>query len=610
MTFAGANPWVGLSAEKALEGKVNYLIGRDPSKWQTNIPTFAQVRYRDLYPGVDALFYGREGNLEYDFVVFPGASLDRVRLSFDSQKPVRIGRDGSLIIQTAGRELREPRPTVYQTINGQRRSLPGRFVLHSDHTVGFEVAAYDHTRELVIDPTLVYSTLIGTTYINNILAVAVDGSGNLYATGYTYYNFPTKNAFEGNQPSEDAFITKFSPSGGSLVYSTYIGGNGSIDEGSAIGVDRFGDAYVVGGTNSTNFPVTAHAIQATFHGGRADAFATKLNASGSGLVYSTYLGGRGDDWAKGLAIDSEQRLYLTGYSCSPDFPVANAYQAKSGTGLCAKPYPGPNAFVTRINAAGTALDYSTYLGGTTGDTATGIAVDSSFSAYVTGGASSPDFPVTSGVFQAVLPSSNSPFVTKFAPDGRSLVFSTFVGGSTADSAYAIAVDATDHPYITGVTNSANFPVTSGAFQKTLRGPGDAFVTKLWKTGGGLIYSTYLGGSGIEVGNSIAIDGAGEAHVAGFTTSTDFPVHNALQTTFAGGSSDAFVTKLSSTGGSLVYSTYFGGSGGDTANSIRLDSSGNAYVGGNTGSTNFRTTSGAYQRTLKGTSDGFVIKIKP
>jgi hypothetical protein len=200
-------------------------------------------------------------------------------------------------------------------------------------------------------------------------------------------------------------------------------------------------------------------------------------------------------------------------------------------------------------------------------------------------------------------------VTKFAPDGKSLVFSTFVGGSTSDSAYAIAIDSYDRPYITGVTSSTDFPVTSGAFQKTPHGSSDAFVTKLWKTGGGLIYSTYLGGSGLDVGNSIAVDSSGEAYVAGYTTSTNFPVHNALQSS-QGGNSDGFITKLSATGGSPVFSTYMGGSGSDTANAIRLDGSGNVYVGGSTNSTNFSTTAGAYQKTLKGSSDGWVVKIKP
>lgn len=609
LNFDGANPSVTLRPENLQAGKVNYLVGNDASQWKTNIPTFARIRYQELYRGVDAIVYGNEGHLEYDLVVAPSASTDAIRLKFDAAHAARIDHNGDLVVSLANGKVRQQRPVAYQQINGHRQDVNARFFVRSDETIGFALGAYDHTRELVIDPTLIYSTLIGATYINNVTAVAVDGSGDVYATGYTYYGFPTKNAFEGNQASEDAFVTKFSATGGSLIYSTYLGGSGVIDEGTAIGVDRYGSAYVVGITDSFDFPVK-NAIQPANHGGRADAFAAKLNSTGSALVYSTYLGGSGDDEARGLAIDSQQRLYITGWTCSSDFPVANAYQPTSGTGACAKPYPGPNAFVTRLNASGTGFDYSTYLGGTNGDSASGIAVDSTFSAYVTGTANSVDFPVTAGAFQQTNRSLNTAFVTKFAPDGQSLVFSTFFGGTSSDNANAIAIDSYDRPYITGTTRSGDMPVTSGARQKALNGPSDAFVTKFWKTGAGLIYSTYLGGSGDDGGNSIAVDASGDAHVAGYTGSTDFPVSNALQSSYGGGTGDAFITKLSASGGSLVYSTYFGGSGNDGANSIRLDLNDNAYVGGTTTSTNFRTTSGAYQRTLKGSVDGWVIKIKP
>ncbi|HEY3927314.1 MAG TPA: SBBP repeat-containing protein [Candidatus Koribacter sp.] len=605
MSFANANADAKLTAENQQAGKVNYLIGRDPAQWHTNLPTFAQVRYQSIYPGVDAVFYGKEGNLEYDLVVAPNASPDAIALQFD--EPVRIDANGDLVI---GSEIRQHRPEVYQTINGQRRNLEASFKLRDDHTVEFAIANYDRSRELVIDPTLVYSTLIGTTYYNSITAVAVDGSGNVYATGATNYNFPTKNAFQGNQPSQDAFVTKFSSTGGSLIYSTYLGGNGVVDAGNAIGVDRFGYAYVVGRTDSSNWPITSNAFQKT-NGGGKDGFVTKLSATGSSLVYSSYLGGLEDDDATALAIDSQHRLYVTGYTCSTNFPVtSNAYQKTSKTGACAKPSPGSQAFVTRVNASGSALDYSTYLGGTVGDGAYGIAVDSSYNAYVTGSTGSPDFPVTAGAYQKTLNGADNVFVTKFSPTGKSLVYSTFIGGSSTDFANAIALDSSNNAYVTGETQSTNYPVTSSAYQKSNRGMGDAFVTKLNSTGSSLVYSTYLGGSQTDVAYSIAVDSAGEAHVAGATSSTDFPVRNALQSTFGGNYTDAFITKLSASGSSRVYSTYFGGSGDDTANCIRLDASGNAYVGGETQSSNFHTTSGAYQRALKGTGDGFVLKIKP
>jgi beta-propeller repeat-containing protein len=603
-------------AEEPLPGKINYLIGRDPSRWHTNLPTFARVRYRALFPGVDAVFYGKEGEMEYDLVVAPGADVRKINFAFEDARSIHLAVNGDLVLQLKSGEVRQRRPRVYQEMDGKRRLLPARYLIHRDKTIGYEIAGVDHARELVIDPTLAYSTYIGSSTADSVNSVAVDQFGRAYATGSTVFGFPTKNPAQGNQLGTDAFVTKFFATGGGLIYSTILGGS-SEDIGHAIAVDRLGSAYVAGQTDSTDFPVTAGAFQTTPTSG-GDGFVTKLSPSGSSFVYSTLLGGVEVDAIFALALDSDHRAYVTGVTCSPDFPVKNAFQPVYNSQNCAD--GGVSAFVTRLNAAGTALDYSTFLDGTIASFGEGIAVDSTFHAYVTGFTESSDFPTTAGAFQrtfkaAIIPSfpndiiGDNGFVTKFAADGQSLVYSTFLGGSASDEARAIAVDGSGRAYVTGTATSKDFPVTSGAFQKTLRGGSDAFVTKFQITGSGLFYSTFLGGSGGDGGNSIAVDSFGRAHVAGSTTSTDFPLLGAIQSHF-GGTRDAFVTKLSGTGGVLFYSTYLGGSAADDANSVRLDSAGNAYVGGSTSSSNFPTTRGAFSRTLKGSTDGWVAKVAP
>jgi hypothetical protein len=614
--WIGANANPEMLAEEALQGRVNYLIGSNPADWHTNLPTYARVRYRNLFPGVDAIFYGKDGEIEYDLVIAPGAKTAKLSFALEGARYMRLARNGDLVLRLNNGEVRQRRPKAYQERDGKRRSLSAHYVIHSDKTIGYEVTGVDPRRPLIIDPTLSYSTYIGSSTPDSVNSVAVDQFGRVYATGSTVFGFPTKNPAQGNQLSTDAFVTKFFATGGGLIYSAILGGN-SVDIGQAIAVDRFGSAYVGGETFSTDFPVTPGAFQTTPTSG-GDGFVTKLSPSGSSFIYSSLLGGMESDEILALALDSQHRVYVTGFTCSSDFPVRNAFQPVYRSQNCAN--GGVSAFITRLNAAGTGLDYSTFLDGTIASAGQGIAVDSTFHAYVTGRTQSSDFPTTPGAFQrtfkaATIPEfphdiiGNNAFVTKFAADGRSLVYSTFLGGSVSDEARDIAVDGFGRAYVTGVTSSMNFPVTPGAFQRTKRGASDAFVTKLQVTGAGLFYSTFLGGSGGEGGNSIAVDSTGRAHVAGSTTSANFPLLGAIQSRF-GGSRDAFVTKLSANGGVLFYSTYLGGSAADDANSVRLDSTGNAYIGGSTSSSNFPTTPGAFSRTRKGASDGWVAKIIP
>jgi len=385
-----------------------------------------------------------------------------------------------------------------------------------------------------------------------------------------------------------------------LVYSTYIGGSGN-DEGWGIAVDGSDNAYVTGYTYSTDYDVTPGAFQTTNDGGW-DVFVTKLNASGSGLVYSTYIGGSTTDMGYGIAVDGSGNAYVTGFTISTNYDVTpGAFQTTNDGGL--------DVFVTKLNASGSGLVYSTYIGGSDYDYGYGIAVNGSGNAYVTGRTSSNDYDVTTGVFQTTNGGGKDVFVTKLNASGSSLVYSTYIGGSNDDEGYGIAVDGSGNAYVTGYTQSTDYDVTAGAFQTTNGGNKNVFVTKLNATGSGLVYSTYIGGSGVDEGRDIAVDGSGNAYVTGYTQSTDYDVTTgAFQTTYGGGTYDVFVTKLDASGSGLVYSTYIGGSAIEVGYGIAVDNSGNAYVTGNTSSSDYDVTAGAFQTTNGGTNDVFVTKL--
>ena len=559
MTFVGANPEPRVVGAEELPDKANYFIGNDPAKWRTNVPTYARVQYTDVYPGIDLIYYGSQRRLEYDFVVRPGADPRTIALGFQGADKLEVDPQGDLVLHTGAGEIRQRKPVIYQEIGGVRREIAGGYVLKGESRVGFHVAVYDTSRPLVIDPALVYSTYLGGSADDAGVGIAVDAAGNAYVTGSTASaNFPTTaGAFQttlgGGGVGFDAFVTKLNSTGSALLYSTYLGGSNNDDSGVGIAVDGAGNAYVTGSAFSTDFPTTPGAFQSSF-GGVRDAFVTKLNPTGSTLVYSTYLGGTGDDGGVSIAVDTAGSAYVSGFA-QAGFPTTTAaFQPGFGGG----PY---DAFVTKLGSTGSALVYSTYLGGS----------------------------------------------------GDDEVF----GG--------LAVDASGNAYVTGFTTSANFPTTPGAFQTTFGGAGplgfgDAFVTKLNSTGSMPVFSTYLGGSGDDFGAGIAVDGNGNAYIAGSTASTNFPTTpGAFQTTFGGsgplGLGDAFVTKLNPTGSALIYSTYLGGSGDDFASRIAVDVLPNpsAYVTGNTASTNFPTTAGAFQTTLGGVGpfgagDAFVAKI--
>jgi uncharacterized repeat protein (TIGR01451 family) len=511
-----------------------------------------------------------------------------------------------LLLKTSSGALRLHTPRVYQELSGGLVERTAQYVLRRPVaadagdgriTVGFRVAAYDPAAPLIIDPILSYSTFLGGSGIDEGHSIAVDSSGNAYIAGETdSVDFPTASPFQVIPGvARDAFVAKLNVAGSALAYATYLGGTGD-DIAFGVTVDATGNAYVTGLTSSTNFP-TASPLQAALAGDH-DVFVTKLDAAGAALVYSTYLGGTAFDIGRSIAVDAGGGAYVTGYTLSNDFPTTvGAFDTTSA---------GQDAFVTNFNPSGTALVYATYLGGTGPDVAWGISVDIDGSAFVTGMTGSPDFP-TASPFQAVLRGPSDAFVTKLRPDGSGLLYSTYLGGSVDENftgVAAIDLDAAGNAYVAGTTSSADFP-TATPFQAALAGARDAFVTKLDPSGSGLVYSTYLGGSSLDDGSGIAVDGAGNAYVTGFTFSSDFPTANAVQPAFGGGGIDAFVTKLDATGSGLIYSTYLGGRFDDVGLGIAT-AAGSAYVTGRTASADF--PAGAVQPSFGGAIDGFVAKI--
>src|SRR5215212_3658745 len=441
LDFLGANPHATLTARKRLPGKVNYLVGDDPAKWQQGLPTHAELLYGGLWPGIDMAARGEGGKLKYEFLLQPGSSVEDVRLAYRGAEGLSVGAGGQLLVRTSLGVLKDAAPVSYQRIGGERVPVESRYKLEGDGSYGFAVGAYDPRYPLVIDPGLDYSTFLGGTTEDSGVGIAVDGEGRAYVTGTTLSaNYPTTpGAFDTTfNGREDAFVTKLNASGSALAYSTFLGGSDS-DQGLGITV-REGRAYVTGATLSANYPTTSGAFDTTFNG-VFDAFVTKLNASGSALVYSTFLGGSDLDQGESIAVDREGRAYVTGLTQSADFPTT--------LGAFDRTFNGPNdAFVTKLNASGSALAYSTFLGGSDIDLGGDIAVSGRGSAYVTGGTDSADYPTTPGAFDTTFNGGfRDAFVTKLNASGSALAYSTFLGGSDIDLGGDIAVSGRGSAYV-------------------------------------------------------------------------------------------------------------------------------------------------------------------
>jgi uncharacterized repeat protein (TIGR01451 family) len=674
MKLKGASGTAAASGVDRLPGVANYFQGHDPSQWRTRIPTYQKVKYTGVYPGVDLVYYGNQGRLEHDFIVAPRADPSTIVLTFEGVQP-RIDRQGDLCLTIDGRELQFQKPVVYQSAyqagGGGKQIVEGRYRLDGN-TVRFELGTYDHSRELVIDPLLVYGSYLGGSGEDYGTGIAVDSQGSAYATGWTTStNFPTENPIQGGlSGTYSVYVSKFNAAGTALIYSTYLGGSlgGAQSFAYDIAVDSKFNAYVAGTTNAPDFPVTGGAYQtvcaAIFNGTTTvpgcdsfggNGFLTKIDSNGSALAYSTFLGGNsGSAIINGVAVDSAFEAYVTGYEeegcgvggspyCTV-FPTTSG-ALMAGNWLCCNPY----AFISKFDDLGANLLYSSLYGSLTPtpnpDTCTtactqntteaqAIAIDTAGDAYITGWTQDGNLPVTTGAFQTTakpILGSSDPinyyaiegergFVAKFDPTQSgtaSLIYASYLGGTTPGDDYAtgIAIDAKGDAYITGSAGSPDFPTTKGAFQRTCYSPGGAecftaFITKFNPNGTGLVYSTMLGDQADGDGASVY---AGRIRVnssgdafVAGVTGSGFPLENPISTT-----GSAFLTELNPTGTALLFSTYFGGTyvfGGQFPTvALALDPVNSVYLTGTTGG-DFPVTPTAFQQNSGGGEDAFVAKI--
>jgi uncharacterized repeat protein (TIGR01451 family) len=625
LSMIGANQAPVVTGEDELPGRVNYFHGTDQSKWQRDVPTYARVRYASVYPGIDAVYYGNQQQLEYDFNVAAGADPAQIKLRFEGAEGLRLDDAGDLLIQTSAGEVRQHKPLVYQEVAGARREVESRYELSRVGEVTFALGAYDPSLPLVIDPVLAYASYVGATSSDAAYGIAVDANGFAYITGNLFGAFTmTPGAYDTTSAGQDVYIAKINPAGNSFVYATYISAVGGNNFGNDIAIDAQGNAYVTGKASAAIFPATPGAYDATQN--NTDAFVVKLNAQGNALLYATYLGGTGSEEGFGIAVDAAGDIYVAGTTSSNNFPVVNALQTTFGGSR--------DAFAVKLRPAGAGasdLLYSTYLGGAGDEEANAVTADASGNLYLTGYATSANYPTTANAFDTSLAgSSGDAVVTKLNPaavGAASLVYSTFLGGTSADKGNDLVLDSAALPniYLAGTTSSSSvnglFPTTANAYDTTINGT-DAFFTRLNPAGAGandLVYSTVIGGLNADEGLGIARDSAGRIYVSGTTGSSNFPVTtDAFQSVYNG--NDAFIVKLNPAGAGasdLLYSTLFGGvsggsnasDGNDKAHDIAVDPQGNFYIAGETGSPGLPTQNAfPGQTTHKGFSDGFVAKF--
>ncbi len=652
---------------RPLATRHHYLLGDDPAAWHTDVPTYGELRYRQLYPGIDLVYYGREGRLEYDFVIAPQADPGLIRLAFEGADHIAVNERGELLLQVGDRQLVQPPPHIYQELADSTQAVAGGYHVNGKGEVGFRLAAYDRQRPLIIDPVLVYASYLGGAADERTTALAVDASGNIYLAGSTDSAdlasgaaFDSSCGSDGDCNSEtladigatvrksDIFVTKLAPDG-SVIYTTYLGGS-RADQATDLAVNTAGEVYVSGYTQATDYPVTAGAFDSACSdvlptpGGDGicdegtEAVITRLAADGAALIYSTYLGGDGDDFAHALALDGAGNAYVTGSTASSDFPTVNPFAATfSGH---------QDVFVAKLNPAGSALVYATYLGGSASDVARDIAVDAAGSAYVTGYTSSQDFPVSAGALDTSCGASGlcdglvdddgdgnsstittfDAFVAKLDPAGNTLAYATYLGGERYDYGNAIAVDSAGRAYVAGETRSAAFPGApfSGAYQGTIAGSYDGYVARLDAAGGALDFFTYLGGGSGDTITDLALDASGEIYVTGSTFSRDFPTRDPFASpppqrqdnAVIVYNSEAFLAKFNADASTLRHASLFGGQHNDYGSALALGASGQAYFTGYSFSVDLPLSSDAVQSSHRNdtgdatviASDSFIARI--
>ena len=686
-----ANPTPDIRGVNETPTTVHRLIGADPAHWQTHIPVYAQVRYDAIYPGIDLLYYGNQDQLEYDFIVHPGADPSAITLGIQGADAATLEADGHLRLSLPGGTLRLQKPMLSQTVNGQTTDIPGHFLLRESAPsnprapiqVAFAVGAYDPTLPLIIDPLVNYASAFGGEGHDLGEAITVDSAGHGYVVGTTEsFTFPvTPQALQDAAvgTDRDVFVTKFDTDTSEILFSTYIGGEGH-DRATAVAVDAQGMPYVTGETTSLTFP-TQHPLQATLQGS-SDAFVLKLATDGSSLLYSTYLGGSGSDHANEMVVNEQGQATLTGMTTSPDFPMMHAPDTSLGHG---EAVPQSDVFVSTLDAQGAALQFSTFLGGAGADIGHDLTLDAQGMIYLTGETTKgAGFPVTSGAFQPTYGGgATDAFIAKINPflaGTPALQYASYLGGSGQDVGLALLIDAQQHAFITGWTTGqgpapavaaprpapvANapvgvwgrrngppaaeipargfrggmrgfiqpqpapppapvsqvapptplpeFPVTPNAYDATFNGEKDAFIAQVNMVGRGpsaLAYASYVGGSQADTGIAIGVDSLDRVCIAGTTASTDYPVKNALadHDTFHGGT-DGFVTKFHADPTTLLFSSFLGGSGQETITDMGLDAGNNAYLTGQTRSTDFPLLTSLHDTPLTGEPQALLVKVQ-
>ncbi|HUO15045.1 MAG TPA: SBBP repeat-containing protein [Verrucomicrobiae bacterium] len=609
-------------------GKVNYFFGNDPNKWITNVPTYSSVHYKDVYPDVDLVYYGHQRQMEYDFIVQPGADPRSIQIEVTGGNALSLDGDGNLALTAGTEQVRLQRPILYQIVNGQRAEVDGGYVMLSPTRIGFRVSSYDRGKALIIDPVLVYSTYLGGSGIDQSTGLAVDSTGNIYVVGYANAaDFTVTQFGTVASGSNHVFVVKLDSTGSNLLYADYIGGN-SDDYGVGLALDAANEVYLTGSTTSSNFPV-ANAFQAQ-QPGPYTGFISKLSANGASLLFSTYVGGNAFDQPTGIAIDPSGDVTIAGYTMSQNFPVGNAYQSTvSPNQGGAYGYYG---FLTKFTSNGSSLVFSTYLSGSTTvaqncgspcypmpfNTVNALAVDSNGNAYVAGTTNTNNYPTSEGSYQPsnlTTQDANIGFISKFNSTGG-LGYSTYFYPSSGNPVQisAAAVDSNGSLIFAGSAQSdGTFPVTSASTaicDPSVYGYNcsSAFTTKLDPTGSTLLYSTFLGPNNFATPAAIALDGSDNAYILSSTSSPLYQTTNAIES--YSNNSDLLLVEIDAAADTQLFSTYLGGNGNDSPSGIAVDGSGNIYLAGVTNSTDLPITAGAFQTQFGGNLDTFLAKISP
>ncbi len=624
---AASNPKI--VGEGLQPGRVNYFLGNDPGKWRRSVPTYSQIRYSNVYPGIDLVFYGNNQQLEYDFAVSANANPRQIQFEVSGASGLHLTGDGSLALQIGTSEVQFKVPVVYQESNGQRVAVHGAYSLTDSNHIRFHLSHYDTQKPLVIDPVLVYSTYLGGSGDEQPSGIAVDDSGNVYVTGTTdSTDFPLGAIGTLPAGSPHVYVAKLDPTGTHLIYADYLGGS-SQDYGYALALDSSQNVYITGSTASSDFPMV-HPFQGSYPGA-FNAFLSKISADGSSLVYSTYFGGNGSDLPSGVAVDHLGNMILAGYTSSTNLPVANAFQSSVSPNQGGE--YGNYGFLTKFSPDGSSLVYSTYLGGSSNvplncggtpcwiqpsSTIASLAVDASGNAYLAGSTNTYNFPVTQGAYlttNSTQMNTNVGFVSKFSSAGA-LQYSTYFYGSSGlqTSLTGIAADSTGSAYITGAAFSdGTFPITSTSIcDPGTQGWGCSygFVTKFDNVGATLLYSTFLGPNNGSIPGAIALDSSNDAFVLAFTSSNNFSPVNGIEPYSNG--NDILLAEIDPSGTSQLFATYLGGSGDDepAPGGLAIDANGNVYIAGVTNSPDLPVTPPAFQGNSAGNADSFVMKIGP